>query len=96
MEIENYIDGAEFNRFLANSMMRFACIKQLEIIGEACNHIDLSVKEEFPAIEWRKVVGLRHLLVHEYFGVDTALVWDIVTNDIPVLKAQLADIGNKL
>ena len=74
LEIENYTDGAEFNQFLGDSMMRFACIKQLEIIGEACNHIDLSVKEEFPAIEWRKVVGLRQLLVHEYLGVDTAPV----------------------
>lgn len=92
LEIENYIEGVTFDRFLTDSMMRFACIKQLEIVGEACNHIDLSIRDEFPAIEWRKVVGLRHLLVHEYFGVDTALIWDIITNDIPLLKTQLSDV----
>jgi len=77
-------------------MMRFACVKQLEIVGEACNHVDASLKEEFPAIEWRKIVGLRHLLVHEYFGVDAALVWDIVTNNIPDLKVQLANVAETL
>lgn len=96
IEIEKYTQNTTFDLFLTDSMMRFACIKQLEIIGEACNHIDVTVKEEFSEIEWRKVVGLRNLLVHEYFGVDAALVWDVITNDIPGLKAQLAYIVETL
>ena len=96
VEIELYINNVTFELFLADSMMRFACIKQLEIIREAYNHVDVSVKEEFPAIEWRKIVGLRHLLVHEYFGVDAALVRDIVTNNIPDLKVQLASVAETL
>lgn len=95
-EIETYTKNTTFDLFLADSMMRFACIKQLEIIGEACNHVDTSFKEEFPEIEWRKVVGLRHLLVHEYSGVDAALVWDVITNNIPDLKAQLVYIVETL
>lgn len=77
-------------------MMRFACIKQLEIIGEACNHVDVSIKETFSEVEWRKIVGLRHLLVHEYFGVDAALVWDVITTNIPDLKSQLTHIVDTL
>lgn len=93
-EIENYTRNATFDLFLSDSMMRFACIKQLEIIGEACNHVDVATKDRFPEVEWREVVGLRHLLVHEYFGVDAALIWDIITSDIPTLKAQLTYVVN--
>lgn len=95
-EIENYTANQTLSQFLTNSMMRFACIKQLEIVGEACNHIDPSVKEAFPEVEWRKVTGLRHILVHEYFGVDSALIWDVITNDLPILKSWLTHIVETL
>ena len=91
-EIENYITGQTVEQFLENSMMRFACIKQLEIIGEACNHIDADTMAKYPAIEWRKVIGLRNLLIHEYFGIDAILVWDIIQNDLFPLKSQLSTI----
>ncbi|MBN8822906.1 MULTISPECIES: HepT-like ribonuclease domain-containing protein [unclassified Spirosoma] len=63
-EIENYINDQPFPEFLNNSMMRFACIKQLEIIGEACNHLDETIRGEFPEVQCRQVTGLRHVLVH--------------------------------
>ncbi|MCY7359480.1 MAG: DUF86 domain-containing protein [Rudanella sp.] len=88
-EIEQYIADQTFDSFLANSMMRFACVKQLEIIGEACNHIDVETRNAHPDVEWRKIVGLRNLLIHEYFGVDATLAWDIVQNNLPELKDQL-------
>lgn len=88
-EIEQYTQGQTLIEFSQDSMMRFACIKQIEIIGEACNHIDVSIREAFPEIEWRNIVGLRNLLIHEYFGVDTILIWDVITTNIPQLKEQL-------
>jgi len=88
-EIEQYTQDQTLTEFSQDSMMRFACIKQIEIVGEACNHIDDSIREAFPDIEWRNIVGLRNLLVHEYFGVDTTLVWDVITVNIPQLKSQL-------
>lgn len=91
-EIEGYIVDQSFAQFLGNSMMRFACVKQLEIIGEACNHIDEQITVSYPEVEWRKIVGLRNLLIHEYFGVDATLVWDIIQNNLPGLKNQLKDI----
>lgn len=92
LEIENYVAEQTFTQFLSNSMMRFACIKQLEIIGEACNHVDKEIIANYPEVEWRKIIGLRNLLIHEYFGVDAALVWDIVQNNLPLLKSQLSAI----
>jgi uncharacterized protein with HEPN domain len=82
-EIETYLIGADFESFLENSMMRFACIKQMEIIGEASNHISEEVKRQFSGINWAQIVGMRNVFVHEYFGVDTRIVWQIVKRDLP-------------
>tara|TARA_R110002072_G_scaffold19401_4_gene71891 strand:+ start:220 stop:561 length:342 start_codon:yes stop_codon:yes gene_type:complete len=77
IEIESYLLKSEFTDFMNNSMMRFACIKQLEIVGEASNHVSDETKQKFADIEWARITGMRNILVHEYFGVDEALVWDI-------------------
>lgn len=81
-EIETYVLDSDKQAFIQNSMMRFACIKQLEIIGEACNHISKELKESHPAIKWKEIVGLRNIFVHEYFGIDNELLWDIIKNDL--------------
>lgn len=92
LEIESYLVNADISDFLANSMMRFACIKQMEIIGEASNHISEEVKSIFSEIQWSQIVGLRNVFVHEYFGVDSLLVWEIIKNDIPELKDKIKEI----
>lgn len=83
-EIETYLLDINHQDFINNSMMKFACIKQLEVIGEAANHVSTVVKQAFPDIEWRQIIGMRNLFVHEYFGIDNDLVWNIVQFDIPV------------
>lgn len=98
-EIENYISEANFETFLQNSMMRFATVKQIEIIGEAANYITEETKAKFNEIQWRQITGLRHILVHEYFGIDNHLIWQIIANDIPHLKQGITEVlssfGNK-
>ena len=73
-EIQQYTLGVDINAFLKNSMMRFACIKQIEIIGEAANSLSSETKAMFDEVEWKKIIGMRHILVHEYFGVDFDLI----------------------
>jgi uncharacterized protein with HEPN domain len=92
IEIESYLNDADFETFMENSMMRFACIKQMEIIGEASNHISEEVKNRFSDIEWSQIVGMRDVFVHEYFGVDTRLVWEIIKNDLPEFKSKVISI----
>lgn len=94
-EIESYIVDADFDKFMENSMMRFACIKQMEIIGEASNHISDEVKSQFSTIEWKQIVGMRNVFVHEYFGVDTTIVWEIIQGDIPDLKGKISEVIQK-
>jgi uncharacterized protein with HEPN domain len=73
-------------------MMRFASVKQIEIIGEAANYISAYTKSKFTQVEWRQIIGLRHILVHEYFGIDTTLLWQIISIDIPKLKTDIQKI----
>lgn len=91
-EIEQYTSKVDFDAFEQNSMMRFATIKQMEIIGEASNHLSQAIKEEFSTIAWSQIIGLRNVFVHEYFGVDTNLVWEIIKKDLPELKSKIAFI----
>ena len=91
-EIEKYIAGVSFDVFLQHSMMRFASVKQIEIIGEAANNISEEIKNKFIEIQWRQITGLRHVLVHEYFGVDNRLIWQIIIDDIPALKIKIKEV----
>ena len=84
-EIEEYTKNNSIEDFTKNSMLKFASVKQLEIIGEAANHISEEIIKTFPEIKWRSVIGLRNLLIHEYFGIDEHIVWNIITNDLPKL-----------
>ena len=88
-EIEKYLVATDLSIFLENSMMRFACIKQMEIIGEASNHLSVELKSKFSNIEWVQIVGMRNVFAHEYFGIDSRLVWEIIKNDIPELKVKI-------
>lgn len=91
-QIEEYVANADYDTFVTNSMMRFACIKQLEIIGEASNHISEEIKLKFTTVQWNQIRGMRNVFVHEYFGIDSALVWDILKNELPDLKIKVNSI----
>lgn len=91
-EVETYLENADYDTFLNNSMMRFACIKQMEIIGEASDHISEQIKTRFSEIEWSQIKGMRNLFVHEYFGIDTRLAWEIIKHDLPDLKHKILTI----
>ncbi|MBL1215310.1 MAG: DUF86 domain-containing protein [Ignavibacteriae bacterium] len=95
-EVSGYTEDISFESFQENSMMQFATVKQLEIIGEAANHLTTSLKDLHSEIDWREIVSLRNLLVHEYFGIDLKIVWDIVNFDLPKIKIQIAGIVNNL
>jgi uncharacterized protein with HEPN domain len=95
-EIETYLSAADLPIFLENSMMRFACIKQMEIIGEASKHITEGLKSKYPEIEWSQIIGMRNVFAHEYFGIDSSLVWEIIKRDLPVLKSKIDSILKSL
>ena len=72
--------------------MRCCVIKNLEVIGEASKRIPAGIKNQIPTIEWKKIIGLRNILIHEYSGIDRDIIWDIIENKLPELKARLIEI----
>jgi uncharacterized protein with HEPN domain len=96
VEIEKYLDGVTFDQFQLNSEKRFATIKQIEIIGEACTNISVATKESHPEVEWKSIKGFRNISIHEYFDVSIQLVWQIAQNDLPILKQQIIEIEKEL
>ena len=60
-----------------------ACIRNFEIIGEATKYITEETRQTNPNISWRKMANYRNLLIHEYFGVNLEIVWDIIQNELP-------------
>ncbi len=81
-----------FDEFMEDELIQDGVVRNLEIIGEAVKHIPEDVKKNYPDIEWRKIAGLRDILIHAYFGIDLDVVWDVVKNKIPELKEKVENI----
>lgn len=88
-ERENYIRGMDYDAFEQDSKTRFASIKQLEIIGEAAYHLSVRLKEAHAEVQWQPIIALRHILVHEYYGIQSEILWRIITTHLPVFKKHL-------
>ncbi|PIU55555.1 MAG: hypothetical protein COS88_04240 [Chloroflexi bacterium CG07_land_8_20_14_0_80_51_10] len=89
-KIERYIKGLTYETFVENEMVVDAVIRNLEIIGEASRNIPEDVREKYPDIPWRRVIGLRNIAIHEYFGVDLSIIWEIITKNLPETKPRTA------
>ncbi len=94
-EIERAISGYTFETFVDNHVVRIAVVKWLEIIGEATNHISNETKSKYEEIEWRKMIGLRNIAVHEYFGINYEVIWNAATLFLEDLKIKIERIKNK-
>lgn len=90
--IEQYISGMSFDVFSKDRKSVDAVVRNLEIIGEASNRLPADFKDSHSQIEWHKVVGLRHRIVHEYFGIDLQIVWQILQKDLPSLRQAISQI----
>jgi uncharacterized protein with HEPN domain len=81
-----------FESFVADETLRRAFVRSLEIIGEAAKKVPDDFRATHPTVEWRAMAGMRDRLIHDYFGVDFELVWDVVQTRVPELRNQLASI----
>ena len=88
-KIEEYTKNVTYEKFTKNSMIEDAVLRNLEIIGEAVKKIPSEIRKKYPEIEWKKIAGLRDILIHDYSSVDLRIVWDIVETKIPELKKSI-------
>lgn len=78
--------------FLAQDIVQDGVIRQLSIIGEAAAKLPVSMRAEHPEIPWKKVIGMRNVIVHDYSEVNVGRIWDTVERDLPVLKKSIETI----
>ena len=86
------IPNTDFDSFVKNATLKRAFVRSIEIIGEASKKLPEDVKSKQPDIEWRKVAGMRDRLIHDYFGVDYTIVWDLATTKLPDLREKLQSL----
>jgi|SRR3990172_1225537 len=95
-KIEKYTKDLRLNEFKENELALDGVERNLEIIGEAVKRIPDSIKSKKTGIEWKKIAGLRDILIHGYFGIDVEIIWDIIKNKIPALKEKVAEILSEM
>lgn len=90
--ILKHCDGLTEEAFLENDLLIHAVCRALEIIGEAAKHIPDGFRQKYPSVSWRKMTGLRDVIIHDYFGIDYETVWEIITQKIPDIHFQINEI----
>lgn len=95
-KITTYTKDMSFDDFMQDDKTIDAVVRNFEIIGEVSNRIPDDFKTEHPEIEWRRIVGYRNRIIHEYFGVDYENVWRIKNENIPVLQEFIKQILDNL
>lgn len=79
-------------QFLKDETLKRACVRSIEVIGEAVKQLPEELRQKYSTIEWRAMAGMRDRLIHSYFGIDYDIVWDVLLNKIPTLDAETRKI----
>jgi len=91
-KIQRYTSNTSYESFKNDELVQDATIRNLEILGEAAKKIPEETKQTYSDVEWRKVAGLRDILIHDYFGIDIVIIWDVIQNKLPSLQKSLRKI----
>lgn len=90
--VRTYTAGLSLASFREDPRTVDAVVRNLEIIGEAVKNLPDDVRARHPEVAWKRIAGLRDLLIHQYFGIDYEIIWDVVTTKLPVLEDQVRRI----
>jgi uncharacterized protein with HEPN domain len=93
--IFEYTISLNFEKFILDRKSFQATVREFEIIGEAVKKLSDTTLLQYPEIQWRDIIDFRNILIHEYFGIDGELVWNVIKEDLPNLKSAVLKILNK-
>lgn len=91
-KIELYIAHTSFEDFITNTEKQDAVLRRLEIVGEAASRLTEAFKNDHAEVPWKKIIGLRNIIIHDYGYVDLEQIWAIVTEDLPATKHVIEKI----
>ena len=91
-KVQRFVAGRQRQDLDTDDMLQFACVRGIEIIGEAAANVSAETRDAHPAIQWRSMVGMRNRIVHAYANIDLDVVWKTATEELPVLLEQLRAI----
>ena len=89
-KIRRYMTGFSKEAFAADDRTVDAVVRNLEVIGEAVKQLPPVLRAREPGVDWQKIAGLRDILIHQYFGIDTDIVWDVVQSKLPSLEGAVS------
>lgn len=84
--------GLDKATFVQDETLKRAYVRSIEVIGEAVKQLPDPLRQKYSTIEWRAIAGMRDRLIHKYFGVDYDIVWDVITNKVPMLDVEIRTI----
>lgn len=93
-KIFRYTEDLGYEEFFAKELVQDAVMKNFEVLGEAAYHISKEFKEDYDGIEWKKIQGLRHVLVHDYYKVNPETLWNTKEQHLHDLQVSLEDLIN--
>lgn len=91
-KVELFTHDMDFEQFAEDDKTVFAVIRAFEIIGEATKNIPQSVRDKYSSVPWKEMAGIRDKLIHGYFGVKLAVVWETIQQDLPSLKPLITQM----
>jgi uncharacterized protein with HEPN domain len=92
--IEEYLHGFDKKQFVGSQLTHDAVIRRLIMIGECIKSLPWALKDQYTMVDWYRLVGIRDILVHDYWGIDMDLVYDLTLSELPLLRTQLFVIIN--